>query len=145
MDGLWYSFLDYLASPAGSDGAAMQELERRLRAIKEHLSARGAGPYLQGADISAQDMCLAPRLHHILTALPFLKVCANAVGWTIPGPLATTCRAVLADRHSDCPAGQQCSQSCSIITIMNSFLATSSRHLVSGSEGAVCLFHKETA
>ena len=93
MDGLWYSFLDYLASPAGSDGAAMQELERRLRAIKEHLSARGAGPYLQGADISAQDMCLAPRLHHILTALPYLKVCAKAAGWTIPGPPATTCRA----------------------------------------------------
>ena len=80
MDRLWYSFLDYLASPAGSDEAAMQELERRLQAIKEHLTARGAGPYLQGADVSAQDMCLAPRLHHILTALPYLKVCADPIG-----------------------------------------------------------------
>ena len=74
MDGLWYAFLDYLRSPAGSDELAMQELQRRLSAVKERLSAQGCGPYLQGADISAQDMCLAPRLYHILTALPYLKV-----------------------------------------------------------------------
>ena len=56
-------------------GAAREaELQRRLAAVKERLSAQRAGPYLQGADISAQDMCLAPRLHHILTALPYLKV-----------------------------------------------------------------------
>ena len=30
--------------------------------------------YLQGTDVSAQDVCLAPRLHHILTSLPYLKV-----------------------------------------------------------------------
>ena len=74
VDGLWYAFLDYLRSPAGSDKLAMQELQRRLRAVKERLSAQEGGPYLQGVDISAQDMCLAPRLHHILTALPYLKV-----------------------------------------------------------------------
>lgn len=73
-DGLWYAFLDYLRTPAGSDELAMQELQRRLRAVKERLTGREAGPYLQGTDISAQDMCLAPRLHHILTALPYLKV-----------------------------------------------------------------------
>ena len=74
VDGLWYAFLDYLGSPAGSDDLAMQELQRRLSAVKERLTAKGGGPYLQGTDISAQDMCLAPRLHHILTALPYLKV-----------------------------------------------------------------------
>lgn len=77
VDGLWYAFLDYLRAPAGSDELAMRELERRLRAIKDHVSARGGGPYLQGTDISAQDLCLAPRLHHILTALPHLKVAAH--------------------------------------------------------------------
>ena len=46
-DGLWYSFLDYLRSPAGSDEMAMKELERRLQAIKDRLTSRGAGPYLQ--------------------------------------------------------------------------------------------------
>ena len=74
VDGLWYAFLDYLRSPAGSDELAMQELQRRLSAVKERLIGREGGPYLQGPNISAQDMCLAPRLHHILTALPYLKV-----------------------------------------------------------------------
>jgi len=46
-DGLWYAFLDYLRSPAGSDEMAMKELERRLQAIKDRLTSRGAGPYLQ--------------------------------------------------------------------------------------------------
>jgi len=48
-DGLWYSFLDYLRSPAGSDEMAMKELERRLQAIKDRLTSRGAGPYLQAS------------------------------------------------------------------------------------------------
>jgi len=34
--------------------------------------------YLQGTDVSAQDVCLAPRLHHILTSLPYLKVEHNS-------------------------------------------------------------------
>ncbi len=87
VDGLWYAFLDYLRSPAGKDELAMQELQRRLSAVKERLSAQGGGPYLQGEDISAQDMCLAPRLHHILTALPYLKVYVS-----IASVIAKPCR-----------------------------------------------------
>lgn len=74
VESLWYGFLDYLRAPPGDDELAMRELEGRLRDIKGRVSGNGRGPYLQGTDISAQDICLAPRLHHILTSLPYLKV-----------------------------------------------------------------------
>lgn len=47
IDGLWYAFLDYLHSTPGSDELAMRELERRLRDVKDTLTERGGGPYLQ--------------------------------------------------------------------------------------------------
>ena len=36
--------------------------------------AQSGGPYLQGDRLTALDLALAPRLHHIFTALPALKV-----------------------------------------------------------------------
>ena len=41
--------------------------------VQEQLDASG-GPYLAGERLSAYDLALAPRLHHIFSALPALKV-----------------------------------------------------------------------
>lgn len=46
----------------------MQELQK----LNSHLEANG--PFLKGKDISAGDLALAPKLHHLQVALKALKV-----------------------------------------------------------------------
>ena len=45
----------------------------RHSAAQARLDASG-GPYLGGEQLSAYDLALAPRLHHVFSALPALKV-----------------------------------------------------------------------
>jgi glutathione S-transferase len=48
-----------------------------LSAAQARLDASG-GPYLGGEQLSAPDLALAPRLHHVFSALPALKVLSSA-------------------------------------------------------------------
>ncbi len=70
MDRLWRAFLDYLNSPQGDDDEALDELTERLRDVKRRLADRA---FLEGDTPTANDLALAPRLHHIFAALPQLK------------------------------------------------------------------------
>ncbi len=45
---------------------------QELKALNSHLESHG--PYLKGKDISAGDLALAPKLHHMQVALKAFKV-----------------------------------------------------------------------
>jgi glutathione S-transferase len=45
---------------------------QELKVLNSHLESHG--PYLKGKDISAGDLALAPKLHHMQVALKAFKV-----------------------------------------------------------------------
>ncbi|EPS66304.1 dehydroascorbate reductase, partial [Genlisea aurea] len=69
------SFVKFLKSKDPSDGAE-QALVDELSALDEHLKSNG--PYVNGENISAVDLSLAPKLYHIDVVLGHFK------GWTLP-------------------------------------------------------------
>ncbi|CAL8470655.1 g10197 [Coccomyxa elongata] len=72
VDGLWAAFLSYLEAAQGDDEEELRALEDMLRDVKQKLADKR---YLQGdADVTAADLALVPRLHHIMTSLPELKM-----------------------------------------------------------------------
>ncbi|KAG6402165.1 hypothetical protein SASPL_139040 [Salvia splendens] len=73
------TFVKFLLSKDASDGTE-QALLDELKALDEHLKTK-VGPYVNGADICAVDMSLAPKLYHLDVALGHFK------GWTIPQSL----------------------------------------------------------
>ena len=48
------------------------DLLQELKGLNSHLQS--SGPYLKGEDVSAGDLALAPKLHHMQVALKALKV-----------------------------------------------------------------------
>ncbi|XP_042011669.1 glutathione S-transferase DHAR2-like [Salvia splendens] len=72
------TFFKFLMSKDASDGTDHALLDE-LKALDEHLKTKG--PYVNGADICAVDMSLAPKLYHLDVALGHFK------GWTIPQSL----------------------------------------------------------
>lgn len=48
------------------------DLSQELKGLNSHLES--SGPYLKGKDVSAGDLALAPKLHHMQVALKALKV-----------------------------------------------------------------------
>ncbi|XP_010920727.1 probable glutathione S-transferase DHAR1, cytosolic isoform X1 [Elaeis guineensis] len=69
------SFVKFLKSKDPNDGSE-QALLDELRALDEHLKAHG--PYVNGENISAVDLSLAPKLFHLEIVLDHFK------GWKIP-------------------------------------------------------------
>lgn len=59
---------------AFSSSARKQDLDllQELKGLNNHLES--SGPYLKGKDVSAGDLALAPKLHHMQVALKALKV-----------------------------------------------------------------------
>ncbi|MQM13648.1 hypothetical protein Taro_046572 [Colocasia esculenta] len=76
---LFPSFVKFLKSKDSSDGSE-QALVDELRALDSHL--KDHGPYVNGANISAVDLSLAPKLFHLEVALGHFK------GWVIPEDLS---------------------------------------------------------
>ncbi|KAF8396694.1 hypothetical protein HHK36_018321 [Tetracentron sinense] len=72
------SFVKFLKSKDPSDGSE-QALLDELKALDEHLKAHG--PYVNGENISAVDVSLAPKLYHLEVALGHFK------SWTVPESL----------------------------------------------------------
>ncbi|XAR72054.1 Glutathione dehydrogenase (ascorbate) [Bertholletia excelsa] len=72
------SFVKFLKSKDPSDGSE-QALLDELKALDEHLKAHG--PYVNGENICAVDLSLAPKLYHLEIALGHFK------GWKIPESL----------------------------------------------------------
>ncbi|KAL8470423.1 hypothetical protein ACS0TY_033057 [Phlomoides rotata] len=72
------TFVKFLKSKDPNDGSE-QALLDELKALDEHL--KNKGPYVNGENISAVDLSLAPKLYHIDVALGHFK------GWTIPESL----------------------------------------------------------
>ncbi|KAL6977304.1 Glutathione S-transferase dhar1, mitochondrial [Sarracenia purpurea var. burkii] len=72
------SFVKFLKSKDPSDGTE-QALLDELKALDEHLKEHG--PYVNGEDISAVDLSLAPKLYHLDVVLDHFK------GWKIPESL----------------------------------------------------------
>ncbi|XP_051116172.1 glutathione S-transferase DHAR1, mitochondrial-like [Andrographis paniculata] len=72
------SFVTFLKSKDPADGSE-QALLVELKALDEHLKAKG--PYVNGANICAVDLSLAPKLYHLVVALGHFK------GWKIPESL----------------------------------------------------------
>ncbi|KAA8534263.1 hypothetical protein F0562_031780 [Nyssa sinensis] len=72
------SFVKFLKSKDPSDGSE-QALLDELKALDEHLKEHG--PYINGENITAVDLSLAPKLYHLEVALGHFK------GWTIPESL----------------------------------------------------------
>ncbi|KAK9904255.1 hypothetical protein WJX75_007793 [Coccomyxa subellipsoidea] len=92
-DGLWSAFLSYLEAAPGDDEQELATLEKQLREVKQELADKR---YLQGnSNISAADLALVPRLHHIMTALPELK------NWQMPDDMGTVEEYVDRVRHRD--------------------------------------------
>lgn len=50
----------------------MDNYVQELRELNSHLESHG--PFLKGKDISAGDLALAPKLHHMQVALKAFKV-----------------------------------------------------------------------
>ncbi|PON75328.1 S-crystallin [Parasponia andersonii] len=75
---IFSSFVTFLKSKDSSDGSE-QALLTELKALDEHLKAHG--PYVAGEKISAVDLSLAPKLHHLDVALEHFKK------WTVPAEL----------------------------------------------------------
>ncbi|XP_059666193.1 glutathione S-transferase DHAR2-like [Cornus florida] len=72
------AFVKFLKSKDPSDGSE-QALLDELKALDEHLKAHG--PYINGENISAVDLSLAPKLYHLEVALGHFKK------WTVPESL----------------------------------------------------------
>lgn len=75
---IFSTFIKFLKSKDPSDGSE-QDLLTELKALDEHLEKNG--PYIAGANVSAADLSLAPKLHHLQITLSHFK------GWTIPEDL----------------------------------------------------------
>ncbi|KAF8395057.1 hypothetical protein HHK36_018996 [Tetracentron sinense] len=69
------SFVKFLKSKDPNDGSEQALLEES-KALEEHLKAHG--PYVNGENISAVDLSLAPKLYHLEVALGHFK------SWPIP-------------------------------------------------------------
>uniref|UniRef100_A0A1D1YMH2 Glutathione S-transferase DHAR2 n=1 Tax=Anthurium amnicola TaxID=1678845 RepID=A0A1D1YMH2_9ARAE len=72
------SFVEFLKSKDPNNGSE-QGLVDELHALDEHL--KDHGPFVNGANISAVDLSLAPKLYHLDVALGHFK------SWTIPEAL----------------------------------------------------------
>lgn len=72
---IFSSFVTFLKSKDPNDGTEQALLEE-LNALDDHLKAHG--PYVNGENISAVDLSLAPKLYHLDIALDHFK------GWKIP-------------------------------------------------------------
>ncbi|XP_057789122.1 glutathione S-transferase DHAR2-like isoform X1 [Salvia miltiorrhiza] len=75
---IFSSFVKFLKSKDPSDGSE-QALLDELKALEEHLKTKG--PYINGENISAADLNLAPKLYHLDVTLGHFK------GWAIPESL----------------------------------------------------------
>ncbi|KAL2230272.1 glutathione S-transferase DHAR2-like [Sesamum indicum] len=69
------SFVKFLKSKDPTDGSE-QALLDELKALDEHLKAKG--PYVNGENICAVDLSLAPKLYHLDVALAHFK------NWIVP-------------------------------------------------------------
>ncbi|CAK9176530.1 unnamed protein product [Ilex paraguariensis] len=69
------AFVKFLKSKDPNDGTE-QALLDELKALDEHLKAHG--PYVNGENITAVDLSLAPKLYHMEAALGHFK------GWAVP-------------------------------------------------------------
>ncbi|XP_057524721.1 glutathione S-transferase DHAR2-like [Amaranthus tricolor] len=76
---IFTSFVAFLKSKDSNDGSE-QALLAELKALDEHLKLHG--PYICGANISALDLSLAPKLYHLEVALGHFK------GWSVPESLS---------------------------------------------------------
>lgn len=72
---VWSTFNAFLKSKDPKDGTE-QTLLGELKALDEHLKAHE--PYINGANISAVDLSLAPKLYHLEVALDYFKK------WAVP-------------------------------------------------------------
>ncbi|KAL8533386.1 hypothetical protein ACS0TY_009682 [Phlomoides rotata] len=72
------SFVKFLLSMDSSDGTE-KSLLQELKALDEHLKTKGT--YVNGDNICAVDLSLAPKLYHLVVALGHFK------SWTIPESL----------------------------------------------------------
>ena len=77
--GLFGAFTSYLKTP---DKAAPEEVIKReaylvkeLEAIDRHLQEKG--PFICGANISAADLALSPKIYHVFHATEQLKVMSD--------------------------------------------------------------------
>lgn len=77
---IFSTFVTFLKSKDASDGSE-KALVDELQALEEHLKAHG--PYINGANISAVDLSLAPKLYHLQVALEHFK------GWKVPETLTS--------------------------------------------------------
>lgn len=75
---IFSSFFKFLMSKDPNDGSE-QVLLDELKALDEHLKAKG--PYVNGENICAVDLSLAPKLYHLVVALGHFK------GWNVPESL----------------------------------------------------------
>ncbi|PSS32605.1 Glutathione S-transferase [Actinidia chinensis var. chinensis] len=75
---IFLSFIKFLKSKDPTDGTE-QALLDELKALDEHLKAHG--PYVNGENICAVDLNLAPKLFHLDVALAHFK------GWKVPESL----------------------------------------------------------
>ncbi|KAG8390890.1 hypothetical protein BUALT_Bualt01G0130600 [Buddleja alternifolia] len=75
---IFSSFVTFLKSKDPSDGSE-QALVKELKALDEHLKAKG--PYVNGENICAVDLSLAPKLYHLEVALGHFK------SWIVPESL----------------------------------------------------------
>ncbi|KAG0450394.1 hypothetical protein HPP92_026805 [Vanilla planifolia] len=75
---IFSSFVAFLKSKDPNDGSE-QALVNELKSLDEHI--KNHGPYINGENISAVDVSLAPKLFHLQVALKHFK------GWTIPESL----------------------------------------------------------
>ncbi|DBA93460.1 TPA: glutathione s-transferase [Trebouxia sp. C0005] len=64
------AFVAIIKSPEG-DNSKIEPLKEELKVLNSHLESHG--PYLKGKDISAGDLALAPKLHHMQVALKAFK------------------------------------------------------------------------
>ncbi|GFP96763.1 glutathione s-transferase dhar2 [Phtheirospermum japonicum] len=76
---LFPSFVKFLKSKDPTDGSE-EALLNELKALDEHLKAKG--PYVNGENICAVDLGLAPKLYHLDITLAHFK------SWTIPESLS---------------------------------------------------------
>lgn len=64
------AFVAIIKSPKGDD-SKIEPLKAELRELNSHLESHG--PFLKGKNISAGDLALAPKLHHMQVALKAFK------------------------------------------------------------------------
>lgn len=72
VEELWQAFLAYLGGGKEQDKATLNDKLKQVSQVLE--STRG--PFLGADYVCAADVRLAPRLRHILVALPGLQVCS---------------------------------------------------------------------